>query len=466
MPPTLATMLEASRHRDSRVAAARCRGAARTTLLGVLAFAILLGAAVWILTREPTTPQRTGPSPAPATRDGSTLPEHESTSRFSAPRDDSAAANATDGSGDEGPTRATDETARPSLDVLVFVDEAPADGGDVEILRADPEGIVTVATGAVREGVASFESLDPMRTYRVVVELGYGSRHERRVMLRRAPESIEFRLGTARVFGNARDAHGRAIEGAIVVALLGDGSVVERQPDPSTGGYAIDDLRAGKIRVAFRLGDRTLADREVVLEPGSTRRVDFGATEETSLWTGRVRRRGDVPIASDVNPPARAVVVERVRESAPRTPNRPDVAPTTAIYDSDGRFAIALPPGTYRVLVEAPSCGTPLVLDDSFPVGDSDLEHDLVLPGTLLDARAIGFGDAAGLRTEIEPIVEGDGDRRRRRAAAVRSDGTFGFDAVAPGVWRVWVFGGTEPGNATIDIAPDDTVRRVVVESD
>lgn len=452
-------MLEASRHRDSRVAAARCRGAARTTLLGVLAFAILLGAAVWILTREPTTPQRTGPSPAPATRDGSTLPEHESTSRSSAARDDSAAANATDGSGDEGPTRATDETARPSLDVLVFVDEAPADGGDVEILRADPEGIVTVATGAVREGVASFESLDPMRTYRVVVELGYGSRHERRVMLRRAPESIEFRLGTARVFGNARDAHGRAIEGAIVVALLGDGSVVERQPDPSTGGYAIDDLRAGKIRVAFRLGDRTLADREVVLQPGSTQRVDFGATEETSLWTGRVRRRGDVPIAGIVDRPDRAVVVERIRESSSSVPSLSPGAPTTAIYDSDGRFAIALLPGIYRVLVEAPSCGTPLVLDNAFSIDESDLEHDLVLPGTFLEIRAMGFGDVAGLRAELEPIAESEDDRRRRRATVVRPGGAFGFDAVEPGVWRVHVFGGTEPATATITIAPRDTVR-------
>lgn len=438
-----------------------CRGSARAAILGVLAFAIVLGTALWILLRAPEPPQRTKTErPAASENDlpgfGET-PAQPATVDRPAPQPD----------GDLDPPEQADEpSGPPSIEVFVWIDGEPARGGFAEVRRTDPEGVITLATQEIRDGTTLFESLDPKRTYTVEVDLVSGSRYERSVMLGTEPASVEFQLGTGRVFGNVLDARGVPLQDA-VVRIHPVGGFASAVPSPDDGSYAFEDLASGVVRVELRrveLGrdERKLEEVIVLLQAGEARRIDFGATSRTVLWAGRVQLANNLPV--EFGDPEYAPAVQHALAPShdfPAEEGRVTAGSIHTPYGLDGKFEIAIAPGTYVVSVEAPACGSEILIDDAFEVGSLDFERDLVLPGASIR------GVVSGLVTPSARVVlrpAGD-EYSTGRQVKLRADDSFGFDAVPAGAWKIEVTGALEPISATIDIAPDDTVRRLVLEA-
>jgi len=126
-------------------------------------------------------------------------------------------------------------------------------------------------------------------------------------------------------------------------------------------------------------------------------------------------------------------------------------------FDDAGAFSDAVEPAAYAVEIE-------LADGRRFEVGEVvvpelDLVEDLTLPaGTRIVGRVLGAGDAgdlpAGLRVSIRP--EGHDRSAASHGIRVHPDGTFFFDALAPGRYRVAAWpskiAGTAEGFLLLDV--------------
>jgi hypothetical protein len=271
------------------------------------------------------------------------------------------------------------------------------------------------------------------------------------------PTRVVFVLGSGRVLGDLFDEHGRPIEGGLVTveSIGGPEEFFRAQvltgPD---GFYAVEDLRAGEYwHVAYPSGSFWKKERSQMrrfsLAEGETKEIEVGLARALAVWSGTVRNHAGDPVRGG------GTVHLRARAE--------DGGGYRAFHlDGGGAFAQPLEAGTYEVGVEVAD-GRRFELG-KISVPDVDLAEDLALPqGTRLSGRVRAIAAAGGAepispRLRISIRLEGHDYPAGIHGVRVGPDGSFVFDAVAPGRYRVdaWPhrIAGTPEGFLTVEVAP------------
>jgi hypothetical protein len=129
------------------------------------------------------------------------------------------------------------------------------------------------------------------------------------------------------------------------VVLRRDGEEQPLTPEPS-GQFVIKDLAPGPAEIAVEAEGYEPARTEVVLEPGKT--LSLSLALKRRLPSGQIR--GTVR-SFDGRPVAAVVKVV----SVPGAPPAPAESPSTwTVRVQGGSFQVDVPPGSYRVTIEAP----------------------------------------------------------------------------------------------------------------
>jgi hypothetical protein len=117
----------------------------------------------------------------------------------------------------------------------------------------------------------------------------------------------------------------------------------------------------------------------------------------------------------------------------------------------DGRFAVtAIPPGRYVIAGRAAENGAgetdhhPYFAEAEFAVGDQDasgivlqFERGVSITGRIVPPAGAAAADAARVRLGLTPVDSYTAFVPTRIVATTQPDGTFRFDGVGPGKWRV-----------------------------
>jgi hypothetical protein len=209
---------------------------------------------------------------------------------------------------------------------------------------------------------------------------------------------VSIRVGTARLEGRILDAEGRPIVDASVRADpfegLGERMAGRHAVSDADGAWVLDHMPAGKHWIQAFMPRRPAGGGEVrretvSLAPGERRVLELGVAAADVRFLGRLRLRNGTPMPG----PGR---VHLVTETSSRE----------AGYDAAGRFAIAAPPGAYRLGVSPRGPGREFVFElpqgirpDATPppapdavVLRTDLEADVTLVGGSVSGRLLEFG--------------------------------------------------------------------------
>lgn len=245
-----------------------------------------------------------------------------------------------------------------------------------------------------------------------------------------------------RITGRVSRDDARRVEGYEVHALPRDGSAPVVVRTDSSGKFRFPTLRpvATDVEVRALSADRTLTlGRVEAVLPTTAPHLDIvlpSTRTLSGLTTGLDGTNAEAVVLLEA--PRYDPVLERHRYVTVLS------QPLEIDDRGDGLFEIAdVPPGVYALrAVQGTRDSSALTVR----VGEEDLE-DLRLPipagarigGTVSDGRQRPI---LGAYVRLER-VRGDGDRPRRPggalAAAADDGGTFVFDDVAPGVWRLTV---------------------------
>ncbi|WP_187345370.1 carboxypeptidase regulatory-like domain-containing protein [Cystobacter ferrugineus] len=184
--------------------------------------------------------------------------------------------------------------------------------------------------------------------YNLVVDAPGYSRLTRRGVMVAAGERFPLELqleGTGTVEGHVRDSAGAPLQGVRVGGGLrwagGWGSAAAEALTDAQGYYRLGGLSLGRMNLTANWEGAALGATQIVdVKEEETARVDF-TLERTGILEGVVRtERG--------SPPSEPVTVS-VHPSAPSSSMVGQSA--RGSLDSTGRFRMALPPGSYRVML-------------------------------------------------------------------------------------------------------------------
>lgn len=330
------------------------------------------------------------------------------------------------------------------LRVIVRQRGAPVADRPVLLLRSGdywlPRELSTVEAELTRlmldgQGEATACSLEP-GSYIVGVELGPGQVPQHRLTLvEEEGQTVTIELAGASLFGTVYDEDGGPAEGARVQVSLSTGVVTVVWTD-TLGGYRVEAIAAGVRWVGVADDGSPYGDGDHMLQvhfsEGEAKRLDFGDPAGLVTWSGVLRNRAGDPVGSpqEGRKPAHVHltrVADRDYRSAP--------------VGEDGRFSLRLTRGEYRVAVNPPGCSDRLDPGETVVVASVDFELDLVLPGTRVHGRVLdsltGQPGRGPFPHTVRAHLEGQQYSAAFHHATIAADGSYAFDGLEAGVWRV-----------------------------
>ncbi|MEM7200531.1 MAG: sigma-70 family RNA polymerase sigma factor [Planctomycetota bacterium] len=266
-------------------------------------------------------------------------------------------------------------------------------------------------------------------------------------------------LGTARIEGVVYDTDGQPaanVELSLGIKLGHDyGALGARRRTDRSGRFEIQHLPAASFWLYAEIDGRPRR-LHGELARGERRYVAMNAPLPLQRVTGRL-------LAADGTPSAGAAPHTDGRLEFRRLGAPADRDYTVVPLGADGHYTARVNPGAYRVRV-MPHCGAGMQTVGELLVGRADIEQDFTLARPSVRGRLVtppGTA-AAGVTLRLTPIRE-SGDTAGL-AAGAGADGTFVFDGVAPGRWRLTA----APQVPRVQVATQVTVPEgaVVVYSD
>ena len=339
------------------------------------------------------------------------------------------------------------QSAPGVLEGIVLRARRPVDGGTVyirqgewETLPDDPRPLL----GALSEGAVEARPIGSDGRFRIApldegwhllgVDVGGGATLHIgvRVFHTEPNQRVVVELGSARIEGHVWDAEGRPVAGASirVSRRLRGRAFFHYGTSDREGWYSVPDLEPSEIHASVdRRGARGFEaqseDMQRVwgLQPGETRRVDFGAPQRSVRIRGRLLTlsgtlltlRGSVSATSGAGGPHNEVRLEA------------------------GEFELHVPPGRWelRTKLQTNRSGldSPLLELGSFDFDGRDQSRDFVVPGATVHGRVIA-PDAAPLPNGLR-AMQMHPDGRAALDVEVAPSGEFLLFAVEPGRWKL-----------------------------
>lgn len=289
-----------------------------------------------------------------------------------------------------------------------------------------------------------------------------------------------FRLqGAGTLHGRAAGPNGEPLEGAVVTATLLAFKAESASPGPAPGSVALGDPRivswstatradgtwqlkgvpAGTLRVvlAWEAGGGVPITKRLALDAGGEAAVDFAVGEARTIEGWLVDERGG-PIAGGTVEGVALVPVDSTIPGAASSVTSAQIPPVVADAQGHFLFALANDRATSLDLV-ARADGFALLGVPAVPVGRRDLRVRMTRRGSIA-GRVTGPEGArllapATISARLLPANPRQVDGPRRRL--VTTDGSFRFQDLAAGTWRIVAT--TERGDvvtAPVDAAVED----------
>lgn len=320
-----------------------------------------------------------------------------------------------------------------TVEGLVLLGIEPIEGAAVELAsEGRGEDVAPRLAHTSADGTFRFDAVaaGPVEVEARLEELGLARSTRVRVRDDTTTARLVLVFGLGAVEGRVHDADGVPLADRAVVAsdaggALGGFDAQVRTRTSADGRYRIGGLTAGSWWIVERPPDARPGtdERQVRLElaEGETKQVDFGSAFPPTRWTGTLRR----PSGAAVGGPT------------PISLERAGGVRTTFSADVDGRFEVALVPGTYAASVRG-GLGT-LALGE-IEVGALPLERDLVLAGLGL-AGTIAY-DGSWHRPEavtnrVQVWLRRAGEERAGELCQRRSGERYAFYGLEPGRYEL-----------------------------
>ncbi|EDM80762.1 hypothetical protein PPSIR1_12803 [Plesiocystis pacifica SIR-1] len=233
------------------------------------------------------------------------------------------------------------------------------------------------------------------------------------------------------------------------------------------GRFELTGLGPDRYRVAALDGrwQIEVGEATVALDSGGEAEIEIEVRASAGRIAGRVVDDGGTPLGdafiaitrqsealADQLPPA-----GRLRYGD--SPGRP------VLTDLDGRFTLeGLPDGLYTVQAKVPQGGEAARVD--VEPGDTEVELVIDSPAELAGTVALRGAAEAGSVRDYAVILTEAGGAERREHWRDRGDGRWRFEALAPGSYTVQVTSPTADGQASVELAPGQSVLDLRVELD
>lgn len=270
--------------------------------------------------------------------------------------------------------------------------------------------------------------------------------------------------GTVR--GRVVDSDG-GVPPSLTVTAYGEAGGWRDTHSDDEGRFVLAGLGPDRYRVAALDGrwQIEVGEATVALDSGGEAEVEIEVRASAGRIAGRVVDDGGTPLGdafiaitrqsealADQLPPA-----GRLRYGD--SPGRP------VLTDLDGRFALeGLPDGLYTVQAKVPQGGEAARVD--VKPGDTKVELVIDSPAELAGTVALrGATEAGSVRDYAVILTEADGSERREHWRD-RGDGRWRFEALVPGSYTVQVTSPTADGQASVELAPGQSVLDLRVELD
>lgn len=385
----------------------------------------------------------------------------------------------------ESETTTIDNNAPPpaetfSIDLLVFIDERPAEGGTAYLdergrwitsTSVDENPSETFHTATIhRDGRARFSGLTSRRI-RVGVEFGDAPILQRRAHIaedRKGP--LELHLGSGRITGRVYSSAGDPVANARLTFGMKRGSdygALEAQVvTDRDGAYEFDRLPGETYWIYAELPtspEEKSAPSERLRAQGKLaarewRTVDLGRDEPMIQVRGSVLDPEGKPIRFDRD--------QRI-ELEFRSVGEQDRKVRMATAASDGTYVAALRPGTYEIIAKLPGASHAVVLANARLIDTADIDQDLDVSGASVRGEVFDAATGATLTPDsidaIPTLQLAASDSNRTFRATVKPDGSFVFYGVPPGRWRLTSSPPTAQEPPELTISPSDTTRTLDV---
>lgn len=328
-------------------------------------------------------------------------------------------------------------------------------GAPLAVLAGQPTPHVTirVSRGAVITGVVRDQFGMPISTAQVTVKQAVvvnGRRQLRDVTDIRVPPSTTDDQGRYRIYGLPPG------EYAVFCTLSGISYSGVVETNTADVEAVLRELRAGRPAPPASATPPARVSMSGGYFPGVP---DAGSAQILTLAAGEERHGADILIGPlralnvtgmSVGPggaPMRYIMVAVVNATTGARVGHAGVV----MAGADGRFTLsALPPGRYTLMGRAAEPGAgegdamPYFAETEFVLSNADIsgvtlrfERGVTVAGRIVPPAGARTGDVANVRLGATPVDSFASLVPTRVVATTRPDGTFVFDGVGPGKWRV-----------------------------
>jgi uncharacterized protein (DUF2141 family) len=327
-------------------------------------------------------------------------------------------------------------------------------GTPVAVLAGQPAPAVTIRVprGAVIAGIVRDQFGTPVSTAQVSVKQAVvvnGTRRMTDVPNLRVTAATTDDQGRYRIYGLPPG------EYAVFCSLAGINYNGVHETNSADVEAVLRDLRAGRPAAAT-----ATPPRQVALAGGYLPGVpDADSAQLVALAVGEERTGADILVG-----PLRALSVSGTSLGPGGTPMRNIMVAVVnsatgtrvgsggvIMPETDGRFVLsALPPGRYTLMGRAAENGAgeadamPYYAETEFVLSDQNItgivlqfERGVIVTGRLVPPTGAAAGAVANVRLGATPVDSYASLVPTRVVATTRPNGTFVFDGVGPGKWRV-----------------------------